>query len=56
MRATYNHPLWHYIEIPYQADGQPLPPEQKPRGAPPYNIIEALGKCTADLKDPKVSR
>lgn len=56
MRATYNHPLWHYITIPIVVDNQPLPAEPKPKDPPPHNIVDALSKCVADLKDPAVSQ
>src|SRR5207245_2526809 len=35
MRAAYNHPLWHYIDIPFIVDHQPLPAAAKPKGPPP---------------------
>jgi hypothetical protein len=55
MRAAYNHPYWHYISLPVVVDNQPVPPEKITDSAPPHNVVEALDKCVADLKDPAVS-
>ncbi|HET6246962.1 MAG TPA: S1/P1 nuclease [Tepidisphaeraceae bacterium] len=56
MHATHNHPAWHYIDIPYAIDGQPVPPAREgAAGKGPSNIVEALAKNVADLKDPAAS-
>jgi hypothetical protein len=54
MHAAYNHPSWHYVDIPYCLDGvtADVDPSNKPG---PHNIIEALTKNTDDLKNPDVS-
>jgi hypothetical protein len=51
MHVTFNHPAWHYIDIPYVIGGQAviLPPDQ---GPPPHNAVEALAFCAGELKDP----
>jgi hypothetical protein len=52
MRNLYNHPQWHYIDIPFE-DGAKAPPE--PQGGPgPHNVVEALTQCTAELKDASI--
>jgi len=55
MHAVYNHPQWHYIDIPFLADGTPPPPDNNADGPGPHNIVEALTKNTADLKSNDVS-
>jgi hypothetical protein len=51
MHATFNHPAWHYIDIPYSVGGQAanLPPDQGPA---PHNAVEALAYSVSGLKDP----
>jgi hypothetical protein len=51
MHATFNHPNWHYIDIPYSVGGQAvnLPPDQGPA---PHNAVEALAFNESVLKDP----
>jgi hypothetical protein len=53
MHFVANHPAWHYIDIPYVIGNQPVP-VAKPTTNPqePQNVIEALVKNTADLKNP----
>jgi hypothetical protein len=53
MHAAYNHPVWHYINIPFE-DGAPATPasERAPAEPGPANIVEALEHCTRELKDP----
>jgi S1/P1 Nuclease len=53
MHAAYNHPTWHYIDLPFD-DGSPPVPD-KETGDGPHNIVEALTQCTAELKDPKAA-
>ncbi len=52
MHAAYNHPAWHYVDIPYSIGGQAvnIPVDPTPG---PHNIIEALAANTAALRDPK---
>jgi hypothetical protein len=53
MHTLYNHPAWHYIDIPFAVDGQPAD-EKPPAGPAPHNIVEALQKCTAELKSAEI--
>jgi hypothetical protein len=55
MHAAFNHPNWHYIDLPFAINGQPVPPKPHPAGSAPTDILEALDKNVADLKDPAVS-
>jgi hypothetical protein len=54
MHAAYNHPAWHYIDIPFTTGGAQAN-ERPPEGPGPHNIVEALTQCTADLKNPAKS-
>jgi len=54
MSFTHNHPSWHYIDVPYAIDGQPVA-EKPVRGDGPHNALEALKQCVEELRDPKVS-
>jgi S1/P1 nuclease len=53
MHAAFSHPDWHYIDIPYCIHGQPQPTDPKRPGI--HDIVDALAKNTAELKDPSVS-
>jgi hypothetical protein len=62
MSFTHNHPDWHYIDIPFDANG--FDPSTQPSTRPvaaattgpgPHNAVEALTQCTAELRDPKIS-
>jgi hypothetical protein len=58
MNFTHNHPEWHYIDIPFDANGfdptvQPSPAADAKPG--PHNAVEALTQCTAELKNAKIS-
>ncbi|HEX3357642.1 MAG TPA: S1/P1 nuclease [Tepidisphaeraceae bacterium] len=53
MHAAYNHPQWHYIDIPFD-DGVETPP-QKDQGEGPHNAVEALTQCSAELKNPQAA-
>jgi hypothetical protein len=55
MHGAYNHPAWHYIDIPYCIGGQAPTTRPAADRTGPQNIVEALTKNVADLKDPKVS-
>jgi len=68
MSFTHNHPDWHYIDIPYNANGfdpstQPTtrrastgPATQAAITPPgPHDIVEAFAQCTAELKSAKIS-
>jgi hypothetical protein len=51
MHAVYNHPNWHFIDIPFSVDGQPSRPEKTADASGPENIVEAMAKNLADLKN-----
>ncbi len=52
MHQVYNHPDWHFIDLPYVIGNTPMP-KDKPSTQPyPHDIVEALEKNVADLKDP----
>jgi hypothetical protein len=55
MRAAYNHPAWHYIDIPIVIDNQPVPAHSASTEPGPHNIVEALRKVTSDVVDANVS-
>jgi hypothetical protein len=54
MHATHNHPAWHYIDIPF-ANGVAEPATASEQGPGPHDAVEALAKCSADMKDASVS-
>jgi hypothetical protein len=57
MHTLYHHPNWHYIDIPFVVDHQPLPatPATQPAKQPgPQNVVEALTQSVAELKDPAI--
>jgi hypothetical protein len=54
MHATHNHPAWHYIDIPF-ANGVAEPATEPEQGPGPHNAVEALQKCSADMKDASIS-
>ena len=57
----YHHGTWHYVDFPFVvgtlADGKqpPAPSAEWKPGDEPGNALQALEKCTNDLKDPKAS-
>jgi S1/P1 Nuclease len=51
MHTLYHHPAWHYIDIPYVVGNVPVKPESATNASGPTNIVEALTKNVADLKD-----
>jgi hypothetical protein len=55
MRAVYNHPAWHYIDIPIVMDNQPVPKHSPSTQPGPHDVIEALKKVTGDITDAKLS-
>jgi hypothetical protein len=50
MHNVANHPVWHYIDIPFNPEGQPMPATRAASGPGPANAVEALGKSADDLK------
>jgi hypothetical protein len=50
MNPAYNHPQWHYIDIPFE-DGAQAPAASESNPSQPGNVVEALLHCIAELKD-----
>jgi hypothetical protein len=52
---TENHPKWHYVDYPFELDGvhgeQPV--EKWDGQSDPANLLQAMQKVTAELKDPQ---
>lgn len=64
MHFVANHPEWHYIDIPIVQAGFTMPATQSApatqsgattRPTDPANILEALKKVTAELRDPSLA-
>ena len=55
MHAAYNHPSWHYINIPFVVGGQTAPSDAASDVSGPHDILQALAKNLADLKDSSVA-
>ena len=56
MTHLENHPVWHYVDYPYNlgtANG-PTPEEQWTPGTDPKNALQAMAKIHADLTDATV--
>ena len=62
---TYNHPSWHYVDLPVYLDAQasekisPPPMEldyRKASSAQTMNVVQALDRAAADLADASQSR
>ena len=49
LHATADHPVWHYVDIPYVRDGQTVPPASPKDKPGPHDILEALRQCDRDL-------
>lgn len=49
MTNLYNHPNWHYIDIPFE-DGAKAA-EDNNQNPGPHNVVEALTQCTSELKE-----
>lgn len=56
LHATDHHPTWHYVNFPIERDGVkgPVPELEWKPGTDPANIVQALQKCEAELKDAKL--
>jgi hypothetical protein len=58
MHFVANHPAWHYIDIPFVQSGF-TPASAKPAEpavpGDPQDILEALSKVTAELRDPTLA-
>lgn len=54
MHTLYHHPNWHYIDIPFVVDHQPLPTTRPARQPGPQNVIVALTQNVAELKNPDI--
>jgi len=48
MHNTHNHPLWHYIDIPFE-NGATEPPAPASQPAGPNNVVEALAQCSSEI-------
>lgn len=55
MHTLYNHPSWHYIDLPFVMDNVTVPPDPNNQGPAPHNVVEAIAKCEADVVDDKIS-
>jgi hypothetical protein len=65
MHYTHHRPMWHFINVRYQLpDWKPAPatstaPTTAPTTWPvmegPKDVVQAIAKCKADLKNPSVS-
>ena len=55
LNRTENHPVWHYVDYPYDRDGKagPAPVEQWDGHSDPANLLQAMQKVTAEIRDPK---
>ncbi len=53
MHHDFNHPAWHYIDIPF-SNGAPAEDAQPAQGPGPHNIVEALKQCSTEMTDPSV--
>jgi len=56
LHATDHHATWHYVNYPIDRDGVkgPTPDPVWKAGTDPANILQALQKCAAELKDEKL--
>ncbi|MBV8782368.1 MAG: S1/P1 nuclease [Phycisphaerae bacterium] len=59
MNTLYNHPTWHYIDLPFfegygNASTQPAPAEAKSTNGEPTNAIEALLWAEKQLRDQSI--
>lgn len=57
LHATDHRSQWHYINLPLSFDGTkgPEPRFECKTGSDPENVLQAIDKCEADLRDPKLS-
>jgi hypothetical protein len=55
MRVEFNHPGWHYTDIPFDLDNTPLPADATTGSGEPHDILTALPAEAAVLKDPAAS-
>lgn len=51
LHKVAHHSKWHYIDIPFQLESQPLPAAEgeEATAGDPRNIVEAIAKCRADV-------
>ena len=54
LERTEDHHNWHYVDYPYDRDGKdgPLPAETWDGHSVPENLLQAMQKVTAELRDP----
>ena len=53
LSRTDSHPAWHYVDYPYDRDGKAgrPPVEQWDGQSDPANLLQAMQKMTAELRD-----
>lgn len=56
LNKTEHHGPWHYVNYPINRDGVtgPTPDAAWTPGTDPANVLQALAKCEAELKDAKL--
>jgi S1/P1 Nuclease len=54
LNRTESHPVWHYVDIPYDLGGVsgPQPAEKWDGHSFPENLFQAMDKVTGELADP----
>ena len=54
LERTEDHHNWHYVDYPYDRDGKtgPTPAETWDGHSTPENLLQAMQKVTAELRDP----
>jgi S1/P1 Nuclease len=54
MSHTENHPIWHYVDYPFELDGVqgPVPDEHWNGHDDPTNLLQAMQKVTQELNGP----
>jgi hypothetical protein len=57
LQHTENHPIWHYVDYPYEFDGVqgPVVVEQWDGKSDPANLLQAMAKVRAELADAKTT-
>jgi hypothetical protein len=57
LHKVAHHSKWHYIDIPFQLENQPVPTPsgEGATAGDPKDIVEAIAKCRADLGNDKLA-
>lgn len=57
LHKTDHHGPWHYVDYPINRDDAkgPIPVELWMPGSDPENVLQALQKCEADLRNPSIT-